>query len=75
VEWKLSKGVLEELNCPNCNNDEIAFIFWGYPNLDNDMEKAVENKEIVMGGCIVSDHDPKWECTECHHRWGKRDED
>ncbi len=75
MEWKLSKGVLEKLNCPNCNNDEIAFIFWGYPNLDNDIEKAVENKEIVMGGCLVSDHDPKWECTECHHRWGERDED
>ena len=66
---------MEKLNCPNCNNDEIAFIFWGYPNLDNDIEKAVENKEIVMGGCIVTDHDPKWECTECHHRWGKRDDD
>ena len=75
MEWKLSKGVLEKLNCPNCNNDEIAFIFWGYPNLDSDMEKAVENKEIIMGGCIVSDHDPKWECTECHQRWGERDED
>ena len=38
-------------------------------------EKAIENKEIVPGGCIIGNDDPKWECNDCLHRWGTRDED
>ena len=61
--------------CPQCNKDDVALIFWGYPgNMDN-IKKEIEKKEIVLGGCIVTDHDPKWECNRCFHRWGKRDDD
>jgi hypothetical protein len=63
------------MKCPNCGNAWIAEIFWGYPgDFDNQMQKQVERKEIVMGGCLVSDHDPKWECNNCNHRWGERDD-
>lgn len=61
--------------CPSCNSKNIALILWGYPNLDEEMQKAIDNKKIVLGGCMVTDHDPKWECTACYHRWGERDED
>ena len=75
MEWKLSTGVLENMNCPNCNSSSFAEIFWGYPgDFDESMQNDVERKEIVMGGCLVTDHDPKWECNVCHHRWGERDE-
>jgi len=60
--------------CAECNSRNVALIFWGYPG---DMEwylKAIAEKEIVAGGCVISDHDPKWQCTDCHHRWGQRDD-
>ena len=58
------------MNCPKCNSPNVAKIFWGYPgNLDS-MKEELDKKEIVLGGCLVSDHDPKWECNECHNRWG-----
>jgi len=66
---------LEKLNCPNCKSEKIALILWGYQDINQEMEKSVKNKEIVLGGCIVTDHDPKWECTACNHRWGERDDD
>ena len=62
-------------SCPSCNGKNVALIFWGYPG---DMEwylEAIAKKEIVGGGCTISDHDPKWECTDCYHRWGKSDDD
>ena len=41
-----------------------------------DLKKRLKkNNEIVPGGCIISNNDPKWECTDCHHRWGTREED
>ena len=61
--------------CPQCNKNNVAWIFWGYPGDVDWYLKAIDDKEIVGGGCLVSDNDPKWECTDCHHQWGARDED
>ncbi len=63
------------MNCPNCNSTNFAEIFWGYPGDMKEIQDALDKKEIVLGGCIVTDHDPKWECNDCNHRWGHRDED
>ena len=57
------------MNCPKCNSPNIAEILWGYPDMDA-LKEGLDKKEIVLGGCIVSDHDPKWECNECNKRWG-----
>ena len=62
------------MNCPKCKSKTVAEIFWGYPGNLSAIEKQLEQKEIVLGGCIVSDHDPKWECNSCHHRWGERED-
>jgi len=62
------------LNCPNCNKESIAEILWGYPADISVIDEKLERKEIVLGGCIVTDHDPKWECNDCHHQWGERED-
>ena len=62
------------MNCPECNKKWVAEILWGYPPDTESLEKAIEKKEIVLGGCLVTDHDPKWECNDCHHKWGQREE-
>jgi len=61
--------------CPECNKDHAAVIFWGYPADVDWYLKAIDDKEIVAGGCLISNDDPKWECTDCHHTWGTREED
>ena len=62
--------------CPQCGKSSIALIFWGYPGGNIEAyEKAIENKEIVSGGCLIGNNDPKWECNDCLHRWGTREED
>ena len=63
------------MKCPNCESKFFAEIFWGYPADFEEIEEQVERQEIVLGGCLVTDHDPKWECNSCHHRWGERDDD
>jgi len=65
-EWKL--------NCPECNSSSVAIILWGY--LDpNKIKEQLDKKEIVLGGCCITEHDPKWECNECNHQWGRREDD
>jgi hypothetical protein len=63
------------LNCPNCGKSWIAKIFWGYPADMESMEESFKRKEIVLGGCLVTDNDPKWECNDCGHQWGQRKDD
>ena len=62
-------------HCPKCNGNNVALIFLGYPGDIEWYLEATAKKEIVGAGCTISDHDPKWECTDCYHRWGKRDDD
>ena len=68
-------GRLNMTKCPQCGKSSIALIFWGLPGGDmKAFEQAIENKEIVAGGCLIGNDDPKWECNDCFHRWGARDE-
>lgn len=64
------------MKCPNCGKSWIAEILWGLPgDYDKYLEEQIERKEIILGGCLVTDNDPKWKCNDCNHRWGERDED
>ena len=62
------------MNCPECKSDSIAKIFWGYPGNLEAIDEQLKKKEIVLGGCIICDNDPKWECNSCHCQWGNRDD-
>ncbi len=62
------------------NHNEIQKLFVRfrkeYPDFEDleSIKEELERNEIVLGGCLVTDHDPTWECNECNHRWGERDE-
>jgi len=62
------------LKCPKCGKAWIAEILWGYPADIESLEEPLEKKEIILGGCYVTNHDPKWECNECNHQWGERED-
>ena len=62
------------MNCPKCDSSSIAEIFWGLPADMDSLKKSLEKKEIVLGGCVVSGNDPKWECNNCNHRWKSNSE-
>ena len=51
--------------CPKCGSDDIAKILWGLQMPNSESDKAVKDKKIVLGGCLVSDNDPYWECNDC----------
>ena len=62
------------MKCPKCDSSSVAEILWGYYTDVNSLEDALEKKEIVLGGCCVTDNDPKWKCNDCHHKWGERED-
>jgi len=58
-------------DCPRCGGTDIAMILWGLPNMSSELEKKVNDKKIVFGGCCVSGNDPEMECNDCGWRYCK----
>jgi len=55
------------------NEAKRILLHLGYQNFDKKLERDLENKKVVLGGCTVTDHDPHWECNDCYHRWEKNE--
>jgi hypothetical protein len=45
----------------------VVPIMYGLPGPE--MTDASIKGEIVLGGCVISGHDPIWLCRECGVRW------
>ncbi|MBW1744171.1 MAG: hypothetical protein JRJ47_12220 [Deltaproteobacteria bacterium] len=61
----------EGLSCPSCGSEDIAMILYGLPGMTEELEKALANKEVTLGGCMVHDDAPQWACNACSHKFGK----
>ena len=75
LEWKLSAGVLEDMKCTQCNSTSVAKIIYGLCEITDELEQAINKKQIILGGCLITDHDSKWECNDCGENWGVVDHD
>jgi ribosomal protein S27AE len=75
LEWELSKGVLEGMKCIQCNSTSIAELIYGLCEITDALELAIKKKEIILCGCLITDHDSKWECNDCGKKWGVVDHD
>ncbi len=56
--------------CPRCHSNELVVpIAYGYPTPDGmrDAERGV----IVLGGCCIQPHSPKWFCKACEESFGR----
>lgn len=59
------------MNCPNCNGTDIILITYGTPPLEGArLVKAIEEKQIVLGGCFLCGDAPAYYCKKCEHRFG-----
>jgi hypothetical protein len=56
--------------CPVCSSGRVASISWGLPADFEELRPALDAEEIILGGCDISDVDPRWHCFSCEHRWG-----
>jgi primosomal protein N' len=54
--------------CPACGSSHMADILYGLPVFSEELQAALDTGRIVLGGCVVTDHDPSWQCTDCATR-------
>ena len=58
--------------CPHCGSSDTADILWGLPVFSEELEKAVADRTIVLGGCCISENDPSFHCNACGKNFGKQ---
>jgi len=51
--------------CPDCGSNKVARILWGMPAWSPKMQNEIDQGKLILGGCVVSDRDPKWQCVDC----------
>jgi hypothetical protein len=49
--------------CPRCGSINAVEIVYGLPDVELGM--AAERGEVVLGGCIVRDESPDYQCRAC----------
>ena len=50
-------------SCPTCDSETgLREILYGLP------AEPVDESKYVIGGCLVSGHDPIWVCVDCGWR-------
>ena len=54
------------MNCPICNKTMVKIIY-GEPDLK--LFERAEQKKVFLGGCLVSDNDPKYHCYICERNF------
>jgi hypothetical protein len=51
--------------CPACSSHRIANILYGMPEYSTKLEKDLNSGRIILGGCCITNDDPKWQCADC----------
>jgi hypothetical protein len=50
--------------CPHCGSTEAVRIVYGLPTAE--AFEAAQRGGIALGGCLVGDESPGFECRNCH---------
>ncbi len=49
--------------CPTCGSAGVVRIVYGYPAPET--FEAADRGEIALGGCVIGEESPAYECREC----------
>ena len=58
-----------EGRCPSCGSPDRIPIAYGLPTQET-VERA-DRGEVLLGGCLVHDEAPRWQCRACGTTWGR----
>jgi hypothetical protein len=51
--------------CPTCGSPRVARILYGLPAFSEELERALQEGTVALGGCVVTGDDPDWRCLAC----------
>ena len=61
----------EKASCPYCGSQNTSYILYGMLVLDEELERQIERKEVVIGGCVITELSEQWLCQDCKESFGQ----
>ncbi|HPJ05829.1 MAG TPA: hypothetical protein PLK17_09965 [Bacteroidales bacterium] len=58
------------IKCPACGSPKVVRIMYGMPSYEAFLDSKAG--KIILGGCVVSNDDPKWGCIDCKEKIYKK---
>lgn len=59
----IQSPTIEHPPCPRCASRQAVRILYGYPT--HEAFEASERGEIALGGCVIGEESPDFECGAC----------
>ena len=56
--------------CVKCGGHNTAEYLYGMPHMTEELEKNIADGKVKLGGCMVTDFDPKYHCNDCNQDFG-----
>jgi len=68
---------LQNKQCPSCKGRNIAEIMYGLPTQEfmEELGKDGNKEKYQLGGCCISNNDPKYSCNDCGFLFGNREDE
>ena len=51
--------------CPQCGFDKISNLLYGIQEIDEVLQKDIDDKRVLIGGCSILKTSLLWFCTSC----------
>ena len=64
-------NVSEKPVCPFCGSHNVSFILYGLQCYSEELERLLESREVIIGGCVIHDEDDQWFCQDCKEEFGE----
>ena len=58
------------VKCVKCGSNNTAEYLYGLPLFNEKLQQDMADNKVILGGCEVSDFDPKYHCNECDNDFG-----
>ncbi|MGL5949984.1 MAG: hypothetical protein ACRCZH_01020 [Cetobacterium sp.] len=60
---------MPRIKCPACGSRNTARLQYGMPMWDEELQRKLDNKTVMLGGCCISPESPDYHCNSCHQKF------
>ncbi len=64
---EIKKIIVKEkpFKCHICNFEPVSDLLYGVQIIDEQLQKDIDERKVLLGGCSLLDYSPKWLCSNC----------
>lgn len=66
MEMNMLKVKEKPIKCLHCGFEPVSELLYGIQEIDEKLQKDIDERKVLLGGCSILKDSPKWFCSNCH---------